>query len=84
MKITSIESISVDDGWKNWLFVRVSTDSGLSVDICVNKLYIDTRLSSEFYFLRIGIDDCIWPASLHLPFPDSKVQLVRAQLVIGR
>jgi galactonate dehydratase len=29
MKITSIESISVDDGWKNWLFVRVSTDSGL-------------------------------------------------------
>lgn len=29
MKITSIETISVNAGWKNWLFVRVSTDSGL-------------------------------------------------------
>ncbi len=29
MKITSIETISVNAGWKNWLFARVSTDSGL-------------------------------------------------------
>src|ERR1700733_14861179 len=29
MKITSIETISVNAGWKNWLFVRVSTDSDL-------------------------------------------------------
>jgi galactonate dehydratase len=29
MKITSIETISVNAGWKNWLFVCVWTDSGL-------------------------------------------------------
>ena len=29
MKITSIETIPVNAGWKNWLFTRVSTDSGL-------------------------------------------------------
>src|SRR5580658_1767449 len=29
MKITSIETISVNAGWKNWLFVRVFTDSDL-------------------------------------------------------
>jgi galactonate dehydratase len=29
MKITSIETITVSAGWKNWLFVRVHTDSGL-------------------------------------------------------
>ena len=29
MKITSIETLSVNAGWKNWLFVRVSTDSDL-------------------------------------------------------
>jgi galactonate dehydratase len=29
MKITSVETITVGAGWKNWLFVRVHTDSGL-------------------------------------------------------
>jgi galactonate dehydratase len=29
MKITSIETIAVGAGWKNWLFVRVHTDKGL-------------------------------------------------------
>lgn len=29
MKITSIETVTVGAGWKNWLFVRVLTDEGL-------------------------------------------------------
>lgn len=29
MKITSVETITVGAGWKNWLFVRVHTDQGL-------------------------------------------------------
>ena len=29
MKITSIETITVGAGWKNWLFVRILTDQGL-------------------------------------------------------
>jgi galactonate dehydratase len=29
MKITSVETITVSAGWKNWLFVRVHTDSDL-------------------------------------------------------
>jgi galactonate dehydratase len=29
MKITSLETITVGAGWKNWLFVRVHTDQGL-------------------------------------------------------
>ena len=29
MKITSVETITVSAGWKNWLFVRVHTDGGL-------------------------------------------------------
>src|ERR1700722_12849190 len=28
MKITSVETITVSAGWKNWLFVRVHTDGG--------------------------------------------------------
>ena len=30
MRITRIETIAVGAGWKNWLFVRVHTDEGLS------------------------------------------------------
>jgi galactonate dehydratase len=30
MRITRIETITVGAGWKNWLFVRVHTDEGLS------------------------------------------------------
>lgn len=30
MKITQIETFAVGAGWKNWLFVRVHTDAGLS------------------------------------------------------
>ncbi len=30
MKITAIETYTVGAGWKNWLFVKVITDSGLS------------------------------------------------------
>src|ERR1700675_4030856 len=29
MKITSVETITVSAGWKNWLFVQVHTDNGL-------------------------------------------------------
>src|SRR5271156_589554 len=29
MKITSLETIAISAGWKNWLFVRVHTDDGL-------------------------------------------------------
>jgi galactonate dehydratase len=29
MKITTMETITVSAGWKNWLFLRVSTDQGL-------------------------------------------------------
>jgi len=29
MKITSVETITVSAGWKNWLFARVHTDGGL-------------------------------------------------------
>jgi galactonate dehydratase len=29
MKITSLETVTVGAGWKNWLFVRVHTDQGL-------------------------------------------------------
>lgn len=30
MKITTIESFAVGAGWKNWLFIRLRTDAGLS------------------------------------------------------
>lgn len=30
MKITKIEPISIGAGWKNWVFVRVHTDAGIS------------------------------------------------------
>lgn len=30
MKITGIETFMVGAGWKNWLFVRVNTDAGIS------------------------------------------------------
>ena len=30
MKITRIETFAVGAGWKNWLFVRVHTDAGLT------------------------------------------------------
>ncbi|HVL21718.1 MAG TPA: hypothetical protein VM422_12190, partial [Amaricoccus sp.] len=29
MRITEIETFAVGAGWKNWLFVRVHTDSGI-------------------------------------------------------
>jgi galactonate dehydratase len=29
MKITRIETFTVGAGWKNWLFVRLHTDTGL-------------------------------------------------------
>ena len=30
MKITSVESIVVDAGWRPWVFVRVDTDAGIT------------------------------------------------------
>ena len=30
MKITRIETFTVWSGWKNWLFVRLHTDTGLT------------------------------------------------------
>ena len=30
MKITEIETFAVGAGWKNWLFVRVHTDAGIT------------------------------------------------------
>ena len=56
-----------------------------TVDSSVDKIYIDTRLSSEFNFLRH------WDRGPHLArhrsnaaFPDSEAQLIKAQPVMGR
>ncbi len=61
MKITDIETVTVGAGWKNWLFVRVHTDAGISGlgEGTLNGFIRTTEAAvRELQHLAIGQDPC--------------------------
>ena len=43
MKITNIETLIVDAGWRPWMFVKVETDEGITGSVSYTHLTLPTK-----------------------------------------